>query len=840
MYRKLIDYLHNSPSQRMAHLTRSERWMTIALTAFETFSRLIEDGRPLNMDKHGQLLLDLQQELGSEPITLIDPLTREAFEFDSGLLVRREGEVLANVEYLNQPGVLNRLVLALKAMIEVTGYDDHIHFIDFKRSEGACVRFAVNNAQIYEVIKDGLTSTTLQQLFDLAKANGVFDLEFDNGVSRVSGSAPATTQMKRIWFRDHAGTKAAIEAFYPDQVLPGILLMAKTYTSPTEQQAFDRVIRNPELFTQDLGVAHVFYYGTYYKSQLAEVLLSLETLQPFMDEGMKRFQELFLSLKSTYMTFRPEIDPARIRQVLGPDFDHPELVQSMIDALDYQNKLSQIFITLEPNLLNYKEMMSESTIRQVFPDPVDAALVEKLIEGLRDKEGKLVRDDDWINAVRVESSTEGFDMFLEKIQQSIVERNRQRYEASTALFDGFAGQIHSQALYRQDCDIPDDLITATVNFAHYLKALGPNTPTSGAWEELQMKGGTNWDSASGVLAFQQLRRLVELLWNGEHDELKTRFLSAEAALLARNDKATADSLFSQDYRLVEAYVTEGMMTIRQHYLDFFRGVTDRNDASAVFITASDLTLSDDKTYDVIRHLDILDKFIKLEKEYGAMRYNEFQIELTDKEGHVVYVYSPDSYQNLDYYLSIDPQTGGLHLKKAIINETFFEGKDVSDPVVFMLRARGVTEATSAQWALPMSYAAIGYARQVAKLLDLYQEQGFNTIQQGLFKKAYLGMVEQLMRTYGNISGTKADGSYFIDAGGKPIKPWCSTEAMMAVHTLTPLRDDAAYRDKQIGWLPGANQNLAWDIGKKLEATQWSLEVMKRVEALGLTALLENP
>lgn len=432
--------------------------------------------------------------------------------------------------------------------------------------------------------------------------------------------------------------------------------------------------------------------------------------------------------------------------------------------------------------------------------------------------GDLVRDPSWGNNQRIESHTELLNTFASKIK------------------NGLTGK--DPAGFKSPKDISDDVIDTTIRFTHYLNAVGPNAQTAGPWEEIPFSKGANWDTTSSTQAFRQVKELVKLLHKPENTALKEKFLQSEQKLMKKTELPANKSLFGKNTSNLDKYIKEGENTVRANYMSEFRGVTDRTDSSSAMITASDINLSPagNVVEDVERHLAILEKGEKnLIGEFGGKRYNEFEVDLKGTK-----VKSPDSYLNKSFDLAFDPETDGIHLRKAEINEKFFGGKDASEPPIFMARARGVSEETSAQWGLTVSYSAIGYGKQVRKLLNKYEQTGGNLSEKELklLKRAFNGEEEHIARAYGNITGTKPDGSLHTRANGQDAIPWKKPEAYMAVPTLIPQNPkDITSTAKKVAYVPGSNGHLGWDAAKTYEASELHLQNLKDLEKTGLLAKL---
>lgn len=412
---------------------------------------------------------------------------------------------------------------------------------------------------------------------------------------------------------------------------------------------------------------------------------------------------------------------------------------------------------------------------------------------LNAKSGTLVRDKDWEIKQRIESHAEYLNVLADAYRKILPSRPA-RSDREDSVF-----------------------IKNIVYFTHYLYALGINPQTCGPWEEIPFAKGSNWDSASVVCAFDKVLQLLAEVKN--HPFYYKNFIKTEKKL---SQKINIPLLFAAP-KLLDKFNRKSLSFIRKHYLDEFRGHTARVDSSSVMLSASGLDLSSNGslTQDIGRHLQILKHFQKhLVKEFGALRYNSFDITL-NKE----HIRSCDSYLNLNSDILLDNADGGLYLdKKKRIKFLEENNADTSSLQIFKERNRGFCEATSAQWGLPLSYAAVAYGKLVQKLLRRHRKQGcLSSPEQQLLKECLNGEEEFIKRSYGNITGLRTDGSIPLKANGTPSLPWKKPEAYQAVSSL----------EGKPEFLPGVNSHLGWDAAKCWEASEIYLENLRYIEEKGL-------
>ncbi len=186
------------------------------------------------------------------------------------------------------------------------------------------------------------------------------------------------------------------------------------------------------------------------------------------------------------------------------------------------------------------------------------------------------------------------------------------------------------------------------------------------------------------------------------------------------------------------------------------------------------------------------------------------------DGHEIT--SCDSYLNLNYYILCDNK-GRLCSRKENFDGA---GKnDDNDVTNFVARGKNMAEKTSAQWGLPLSYAAIAYGRLTAKLLDKRDAEGkLSEQEKQLLDECFNKNQEYIKRTYANISGCFDDGKKFLKADGNTIEPFHKPEAYQAV--------TSELNTKKFCFIPGVNDHLGWDAAKCYEASKLFLQNLQRM------------
>lgn len=395
---------------------------------------------------------------------------------------------------------------------------------------------------------------------------------------------------------------------------------------------------------------------------------------------------------------------------------------------------------------------------------------------LNSRTGKLNRDHQWEMNQRIESHSE----FLRVLTQA----------------------TNVELSQSQPTHLSPKIIKTIVYFTHYLHALGINPPTCGPWEEIPFAKGSNWDCASVIMAFEAVIELQKTL--SKYPDILADFLKVEEKLSTKNKRP----LLFLSPNLLISYNHKSLLNIRKYHLDEFRGMTNRVDSSSTMLAATDLNLSpsNDFAEDISLHLEILEHFRNhLVGEFGAKRYNAFKLKI----GHTE-IFSCDSYLNLNSDVLLD-KSGNIFPDK----KQKTENADASASKCFIKRAKDCTEQYSAQWGLPLSYAALAYAKQVDKLLQKSKEQNLDEQELNLLKMVHNGEMEFIARSYANITGPKYDGSIPRKANGEYAIMWKKPEAYQCISPSAP--------NGVPSFLPGVNSHLGWDAAICWQASQLILQ-----------------
>ena len=139
----------------------------------------------------------------------------------------------------------------------------------YQTFQGPDYQVPVYNAAIFKLMQSQYTSTSLLKLRDLALRNHVFRINLNekNGLITTSdipeGENPEMAS--RAWVTDtiHAGLLETEVS--PKAWTEALNTLAKFYTGPVEQKAFDKAIADPKSYREGgpvEGVAHIFYPTT--------------------------------------------------------------------------------------------------------------------------------------------------------------------------------------------------------------------------------------------------------------------------------------------------------------------------------------------------------------------------------------------------------------------------------------------------------------------------------------------------------------------------------------------------------------------------------------------------
>lgn len=361
-------------------------------------------------------------------------------------------------------------------------------------------------------------------------------------------------------------------------------------------------------------------------------------------------------------------------------------------------------------------------------------------------------------------------------------------EFSRAIIDG----IYHKQNYGFDSvkNIPQNIFLALDNLTKLFKEIDYTTaPTSGNWEEICFKNGLTTDVEiirSGLCAYKNL------LYN-------SMYSSEKGICEVRNIIKKYNPLSEQE---LENIIQKGLQRVRRQYLK--EAPNEREiDASLVFITTSDVKLSDSLAEDVKKNFEILNMLEKeLVRKNGILRYKPFVFKMKDGHNYL----TNDSYLGLNYSCAID-KTGKINLEwKTFIDK--YGSKDASDPDIFYLRDQFSFPNTEAEWFM-VSDMSVGYGKQIEKIIynaknnnrDLTKEEIL------LVNHAKLKQTEYFNRSIARITDENPQEIHQIKANGLEIPKVTLPEAYQYVTDL----------DNKKVCIPGINVPLAWALASLYNA-----------------------
>ena len=388
-------------------------------------------------------------------------------------------------------------------------------------------------------------------------------------------------------------------------------------------------------------------------------------------------------------------------------------------------------------------------------------------------------DSNWFNNKRLESHGLALKEFCNGIIDGIGKGKNYGYQSSES--------------------VPQNVLEAIDNLGKYFKAIDYSTaPSAGNWEEIPLKGGLTSDTEairSGFAAFKNLMYSPKYSNNSEMQKVRTR-LSALNPL-------------NQDE--INKLIDDGAKRVRKTYLEEAPGIRP-HDSSLIFVTTSDIKLSDNVIDDVKKHMEILESVEKnLVRKNGVIRYAPFNFKLSNGE----FGSSHDSYLNLNYFNAIDNK-GKLNLDwKDILDK--FASKDCSEADMFFARAKLSTPNKEAQWFM-VSDMSVGYGKQIEKLIKLAKKEKreFSKEEKQLIKILRSKQTEYLNRALARISDENPQKINQIKANGLDMPSVTVSEAMQYV-------SDVNGKTKMI---QGTNAPLAWAVSSLYNALQEEKLIIK--------------
>ncbi|MDO5296631.1 MAG: hypothetical protein Q4F00_08370 [bacterium] len=176
------------------------------------------------------------------------------------LPAQRQVNCRLTAEYINaHPGALQSLLQAWEAMEAATNLELQIF-------HGDGYTLPCCNPEIRALLKQSYTLAEFENLYLLALSHGTFDMKVnpENGLvitSDISGEENREMACRQ-WVTDTVRTGEIERVVAPEGWKRVLQTLAKFYTSPVEQQAFDSCIANPKQYREGglaEGVAHIFY-----------------------------------------------------------------------------------------------------------------------------------------------------------------------------------------------------------------------------------------------------------------------------------------------------------------------------------------------------------------------------------------------------------------------------------------------------------------------------------------------------------------------------------------------------------------------------------------------------
>lgn len=210
----------------------------VAAEALARLSRIVQEGRPFG-ESDRDWLARLQSHLGRATMEIPDPERPGD---------TRQVETALTVERLNAtPGAAKALQDALAAMLAAST----------PRPE----------TRLDALLCETYTPQTFERLFERAVREGVFAVRVDRatGLVATSGGAEIAEMAERQWVTDTVRTGELERRVDPAGWRRAVDTLARFYTNPTEQAAFDRAIADPRTYREGgaaEGVAHIFYPRT--------------------------------------------------------------------------------------------------------------------------------------------------------------------------------------------------------------------------------------------------------------------------------------------------------------------------------------------------------------------------------------------------------------------------------------------------------------------------------------------------------------------------------------------------------------------------------------------------
>lgn len=231
----------------------AEEPVEVARQALGRLTRIVEEGRSFG-PQDAAWLSRLQESLGRATMSVPDPDRPGA---------TRTLDTRLTPERLNAfPDSARVLRDTLATVLEATENPPRIRQIGE-------IRVPVHNHELGDLLQPAYGAASFRDLFEKARQMGTFALRIDpeTGLASTSGvsSSENPEMSERQWVTDTVRTGEYKRQAEPAGWRRALLTLARFYTNPTEQAAFDRAIADPDTYRQggpEEGVAHIFYPQT--------------------------------------------------------------------------------------------------------------------------------------------------------------------------------------------------------------------------------------------------------------------------------------------------------------------------------------------------------------------------------------------------------------------------------------------------------------------------------------------------------------------------------------------------------------------------------------------------
>ncbi len=222
----------------------------VAREALGHLDRVLQEDRPFG-PQDSAWLTRLEEALGRRSMSVPDP------EHPGG---SRTLDTRLTPERLNAyPGSARILRQTLATLLYATENPPQVQHLGE-------IRIPVHNRALGELLRPGYDPASFRALFERAGKMGAFGLEIDPETGLASTSGVSSTEnpemSDRQWITDTVRTGEYKRHLHPEGWRRALQTLARFYTNPTEQAAFDRAIADPATYREggpEEGVAHIFY-----------------------------------------------------------------------------------------------------------------------------------------------------------------------------------------------------------------------------------------------------------------------------------------------------------------------------------------------------------------------------------------------------------------------------------------------------------------------------------------------------------------------------------------------------------------------------------------------------